>query len=130
MAFDVGTIDGIARKLGQDVLFLTLLDEEDENRDIYTDIEPITNWLEAVGIGCRLCTAFEPNVVFVEGGPGCIYLEIDPDGDEEKRSRIEGKFGLLGGPALLPGFLLSRLSLADAMMNAEQDDEDFWDNYV
>lgn len=130
MAFDVGTIDGIARQLGGDVLFLALLDEEDKSCDIYADIEPVINWLGAVGIGSRLCTAFEPNVVFIEGGPGCIYLEIDPDGDEEERRLIEGKFGPLGGPALFPGFRLSCLSLADAMLNAEQDDEKFWDNYV
>lgn len=81
MAFDVGTIDGIARQLGRDVLFLDLLDEENESLDIYSEIEPVTDWLDARGINYRICTAFEQGLVYIEGGPGCIYLEVAHDAD-------------------------------------------------
>lgn len=54
MAFDVGTIDGICRQLGKDVLFLALLDEEDENLDIYAEVDAITEWLEVTGIVFQL----------------------------------------------------------------------------
>ena len=130
MAFDVGTIDSIARQLGKDVLFLALLDEENESLDIYAEIEPITDWLEASGIAYRLCTAFEEDVVYIEGGPGCIYLEIARDADPRQLAVLMDKFGPIGGPQSLAGFQLSVLTLEDAMKNAKQDDPNFWDNLV
>ncbi len=130
MAFDVGTIDGIARQLGRDVLFIALLDEEDESLDIYTEIEPVTNWLEANSIIYRLCTACEEGVVYIEGGPGCIYLDVEPNTDLRQLAVLVDKFGPVGGPQSVSGFQLSVLTLEDALKNAEQDDPSFWDSLV
>lgn len=130
MAFDVGSIDGISRQLGRDVLFLALLDEENESLDIYTEIEPVTDWLEASGIRYRICTAFEEGVIYIEGGPGCIYLEVAHDADPEQLAVLIDKFGPIGGPQSLSGFQLSVLKLEDALKNAEQDDPEFWDELI
>ena len=130
MAFDVGTIDGIARQLGRDVLFLALLNDENESLDIYAEIDPITDWLEARGITYRICTAFEEGVVYIEGGPGCIYLDVEPNTDLRKLAVLLNKFGPVDGPQSVSGFQLSVLTLENALKNAEQDDPSFWDNMV
>jgi hypothetical protein len=130
MAFDVATIDGIARKLGRDVLFLALLDEENESLDIYAEIGPTSDWLEAHGIIYCICTAFEEGVVYIEGGPSCVYLEVVPKTDLSQFAALVDKFGPVGGPQSLSGFKLSVLTLKDALKNAEQDDPNFWDNLV
>lgn len=130
MAFDVGTIDGICRQLGKDVLFLALLDEEDENLDIYAEVDAITEWLEVTGIVFQLCIAFSEDVVFVEGGPACIFLDVSPETHPEQFSVLLEKFGPIDGPPVNPGFQLGILSLDDAMKNAEQDDPAFWDDFV
>lgn len=130
MAFDVGTIDGIARQLGRDVLFLALLDEEGESLDIYAEIEPVTNWLEANGTIYRLCTAFEEGVVYIEGGPGCIYLDVEANTDLRQLAILVDKFGPVGSPQSVSGFQLSVLTIEDALKNAEQDDPSFWDSLV
>ena len=130
MAFDVGTIDGIARQLGRDVLFLALLDEENQSLDIYAEIDLVTNWLESRGITYRICTAFEEGVVYIEGGPGCIYLEVVPNSDQHQLAVLVDKFGEVGGQPSQSGVLLSVLTLDDAMKNAEQDNPNFWDELV
>ena len=130
MAFDVRTIDGIARQLGRDVLFLALLDEEGASLDIHAEIEPVTNWFEANGIIYRLCTAFEEGVVYIEGGPGCIYLDVEPNTDLGKLAVLLNKFGPVSGPQSVSGFQLSVLTLENALKNAEQDDPSFWDSLV
>lgn len=130
MAFDVGTIDGIARRLGRDVLFLALLDEEDESLDIYAEVDPITDWLEAAGIRSKICTAFSEDIVFIVGGPGCIYIEVDPKAKSEQFAVLVDRFGPIDGPPSQPGFKLAVLTLEDAMKNAAQDDPAFWDDLV
>jgi|GEM_PF-3074719 len=130
MAFDVGTIDSISRQLGRNVLFLALLDDEDEALDIYAEVDPITEWLEVNNIDFRLCTAFSPDVVYIEGGPACIYLDVTPERDTEKLALLVNRFGQVDGTPVQDGFQLSILKLDDAMKNAEQDDPDFWDDFV
>jgi len=128
MVFEIGTIDSIARALERDVLFLGLTDEESPERDIY--VEAVTEWLDAHGFGYRLCTAFSEDIVYIEGGPACIYLDVPPISESVGLSAIVEKFGPIGGPPVDPGLVVGILTLGDALKNAEQDDPSFWDRFV
>ncbi len=130
MSFEIDNIDRISRKIGQDVLLLAFLDEEAESLDLYVDIDPITTWLEAEGIDYTLCTAFIEDVVFIEGGPGCLFLDVWPVKDPVKQKKLERKFGPIGGPGAISGYQLEVLELNDAMKNVKQDDPDFWDSII
>lgn len=130
MAFEIGTIDGISRQLRRDVLFIAVLDEAGEHVDIYEEIEYITEWLDATDIPHQLCTAFTEDVVYIEGGPGCIFLNVMAETDPEKFAALNAKFGNIEGQPLMSGFQLCILKLEDAMKNAEQDDPAFWDKLV
>lgn len=130
MAFEVGTIDSISRQLRHDVLFIALLDDTGEYVDIYEEIEYITDWLQATDIPHQLCTAFAEDVVYIEGGPGCIFLDVMTETDPEKFAKLISKFGNIEGQPLISGFQLCILKFEDALKNAEQDDPAFWDNLV
>jgi hypothetical protein len=130
MAFEIGTIDGISRQLRRDVLFIALLDEAGEHVDIYHKIDYITEWLDATDIPHQLCTAFTEDVIYIEGGPACIFLDVMAETDPEKLAALIAKFGNIEGKPLISGFQLCILKLEDAMQNAEQDDPAFWDKLV
>lgn len=63
MAEVLETIDGIARRLGRDVYYLALIDDDGDFRDIYTDVSEITDWLDAKQISWSLCAGFDGNRV-------------------------------------------------------------------
>jgi len=76
MAEALETIDGIARRLRRDVYYLALVDGAGGFRDIYTDVFEIRDWLDARQIDWSLCAGFDENTVWIEGGPGCIFLDM------------------------------------------------------
>ena len=124
-----GTIDGIARRLGRDVYYLALVDEAGGFRDIYTDVSEITDWLDARQIGWSLCAGFDEDTVWIEGGPGCIFLDIHPELGPEAMEMVEAHFLDAEGEPSIPGYVPSMLRLMKALSFAGRDDPDYWENF-
>ena len=129
MAESLETIDGIARRLGRDVYYLALVDEAGGFRDIYTDVSEITGWLDARQIGWSLCAGFDENTVWIEGGPGCIFLDIHPDLGPEAMKMVEAHFMNAEGEPAIPGYVPAMLRLMKALSFAVRDDPDYWENF-
>lgn len=128
MAESLEAIDGIARRLGRDVYYLALVDEAGGFRDIYTDVSEITDWLDARQIGWSLCAGFDENTVWIEGGPGCIFLDIHPDHGPEAMEMVEAHFMNAEGEPAIPGYVPAMLRLMKALSFAVRDDPDYWEN--
>jgi len=124
-----GTIDGIARRLGRDVYYLALVDEAGGFRDIYTDVSEITDWLDAKQIGWSLCAGFDADTVWIEGGPGCLFLDIHPELGAEALQLVEAHFMNTEGKPSIPGYLPAMLQIDDARKFAHRDDPDYWENF-
>lgn len=129
MAEALEAIDGIARRLGRDVYYLALVDEAGGFRDIYTDVSEITDWLDARQIGWSLCAGFDENTVWIEGGPGCIFLDIHPELRPEAMEMVEAHFMNAEGEPAIPGYVPAMLRLMKALSFAVRDDPDYWENF-
>jgi hypothetical protein len=127
MAWTVQTIDALARLLGRDVIYLSFSDELWE-KDVDAEIQKITDWLDERKIEWKVVENFDPDTVWVEGGPSCLFIDIDPE--QPDFAVITDKFVAPDGSAAEPGFALDRLPVATALQHAERDDEAFWDRYV
>ena len=130
MAYEIRTIDGIARTLRRDVLFLEFVDPEGRQDDSNPDAQMVASWLAAHGIAHELCFGFSEDVIFFEGGPVCIHLDVAPTSETLTLRILLGKFGPVGGPPATKGLRLSVLTLTDALRNAEQDEPAFWDRLI
>ena len=129
MAEVLETIDGIARRLGRDVYYLALVDGAGGFRDIYTDVSEITGWLDARQIGWSLCAGFDENTVWIEGGPGCIFLDIHPELEPEAMQLVEAYFMNAEGKPSIPGYVPVVLLFDDARKFSKRDDPDYWENF-
>ena len=129
MAREIETIDGVARRLNRDVYYLALVDEAGGFRDIYTDVSEITDWLDAKQIGWRLCAGFDEDTVWVEGGPGCIFLDIHPDFGPEAMEMVEAHFMNSEGEPRIPGYVPAMLRFMEALKFAHRDDPDYWEKF-
>ena len=125
MAGEIETIDGIARRLNRDVYYLALVDEAGGFRDIYTDVSEITDWLDAKQIGWRLCAGCDEDTVWVEGGPGCIFLDMHPELGPEAMEMVEAHFINAEGEPAIPGYVPAMLRLMKALNFAGRHDTDF-----
>lgn len=125
MAEVLETIDGIARRLGRDVYYLALIDDDGDFRDIYTDVSEITDWLDTKQIGWSLCAGFDEDTVWIEGGPGCIFLDIHPELGPEAMQLVEAHFMNAEGEPSIPGYVPAMLRLMKALSFAGRDDRDF-----
>lgn len=129
MAEELETIDGIARRLNRNVYYLALFDDAGDYRDIYTDISEATEWLDAHQIGWKLCSGFSKDTVWLEGGPGCIFLDIHPETATEAMHRVEAHFMNADGNPAVPGFAPAVLRIDDARQFAYRDDPDYWERF-
>ena len=129
MAEMLETIDGIARRLGRDVYYLALIDDDGDFRDIYTDVSEVTDWLDAKQIGWSLCAGFDEDKVWIEGGPGCIFLDIHSDHGPEAMEMVEAHFMNAEGEPSVPGYAPAMLRLMKALSFAGRDDPDYWENF-
>ena len=125
MAEVLETIDGIARRLGRDVYYFVLIDDDGDFRDIYTDVSEITDWLDAKQIGWSLCAGIFERTVWTEGGPGCIFLDIHPELGPEAMEMVEAHFMNAEGEPSIPGYMPAMLRLMKALSFAGRDDRDF-----
>jgi hypothetical protein len=82
--------------------YLALVDEAGGFRDIYTDVSEITDWLDARQIGWSLCAGFDEATVWIEGGPGCIFLDIHPELGPEAMEMVEAHFMNAEGEPTIP----------------------------
>jgi hypothetical protein len=129
MAEVLETIDGIARRLGRDVYYLALIDDEGDFRNIYTDVSEITDWLDAKQIGWSLCAGFDEDTVWIEGGPGCIFLDVHPELGSEAMQLVEAHFMNAEGEPAIPGYVPAMLRINVARKFADRDHPDFWENF-
>jgi hypothetical protein len=129
MAKEHGTIDGIARRLNRDVYYLALVDEAGVSRNIYTDVSAITDWLDAKQIGWSLCAGFDEDTVWIEGGPGCIFLDIHPELGPEVMEMVEAHFMDAEGEPSIPGYVPAMLRINVARKFAHRDDPDYWESF-
>ena len=129
MAEVLETIDGIARRLGRDVYYFVLIDDDGDFRDIYTDVSEITDWLDAKQIGWSLCAGIAEHTVWTEGGPGCIFLDIHPEHGPEAMEMVEAHFINAEGKPTIPGYVPAMLRLMKALSFAGRDDPDYWKNF-
>lgn len=123
MAYILDTIDTLARRLGRDVLYLTLPDQ------VSFDLDPITTWLDEQGFGWCLCFAFSEDSVYVEGGPTCLYIDLPYDESCERVRQVDDHFNDKSGTPVIAEVETSLLRLQDAARNAHQDAPDFWENW-
>ncbi len=127
MAWTVQTIDALARLLGRDVIYLRFGDELWE-KDVDEEVGKTTDWLDERNIKWKIVENFDAETVWVEGGPSCLYIDIDPE--QPDFSIITEKFVAPDGSPAEPGFVLDRLAVATALEHAERDDDAFWDRYI
>lgn len=128
MAFDIGTIDAISRRLQRDVLQITFVDEG-ERQDIYVEIDHITAVLDQLNLQWELCAGFTDGFAYIEGGPGCIYIDIDPHAKPEIVKVLQTELNELNKTEKPAICSLSVLTLSDAKKNSEQDLPEFWENF-
>jgi hypothetical protein len=126
MVILIETIDGIARRLGRDVIYLSFHDDHGDPLEEHPELGKVTDWLDEQGIGWQVCSCFSEGAITVEGGPGCLYLDVPFEPGTEKMSKLEAHLMDKDGQPSLPGFVPTILKLEDAMRNAYQDDPDFF----
>lgn len=129
MAEELETIDRVARRLNRDVYYLALIDDDGEFRDIYTDVSETTEWLEARQIGWSLCAGFSEETVWLEGGPGCIFLDIHPETEADAMQQVEARFMDAEGKSSVPGYVPAVLRIDVARKFAHRDDPDYWKDF-
>lgn len=123
------TIDAIARRLKRDVIFLDLRGSfEHPGRD-RPEAEEATAWLDAEGIGWAPCFGFLPGMVIFEGGPRAIHIDLPFEPGSAALRRLEDRFETPDGLPRHPDLVLSLLRLETAMVNADQDEPGFWDDF-
>ena len=128
MAEKLETIDGIARRLNRDAYYLALIDENGDSRDIYAEVQEITKWLDAQKIKWSLCMGFCEETVWIEGGPGCIFMDIHPEFGAEAMQRVEAHFMDDEGEPAIHGYVPAVMRIDVARKFANRDDSDFWEN--
>jgi hypothetical protein len=129
MAEELETIDAVARRLNRDVYYLALIDDDGAFGDIYTDVSEATEWLDAQQIGWSLCSGFDEDAVWIEGGPGCIFLDIHPGLEPEAMQLVQARFMDSEGKPSIPSYVPTVLLVEDARKFSQRDDPDYWENF-
>lgn len=122
-------IDGIAREIRRDVLYLRF-GEDAECAVLESQVDEITAWLDGKEIGWDIVEWFDPKSSFVaiEGGPTCLYIDIDPT--DEQRFALNGLIYYEDGSPIFRGLTLEVFKLSKAIKHAYRDDPDYWDKVV
>ena len=123
----IETIDGIARRLGRDVIFLDIRTAEDRRVRDRPEIVEATAWLDAEGIGWRACLGFAPGMLLIEGGPRAIHIEVPFEPGSATLAKLDARFETPDGQPRHRDLILTLLPLEDALINAEQDEPGFWE---
>lgn len=129
MAEQIEPIDTIARRVMRDVLYLAFVNDEGEPRDVYSDASEVTAWLDAQGIAWERCMAFGEDDVWIEGGPGCLYLDVPISPKTDALRRLEEYFMDADGRPAIPGYLPCLLQIDEALKFGYRDDPSYWDNF-
>lgn len=123
------TIDAIARRLGRDVIFLDIVERQDRPSRDRPEVAEATAWLDAQGIGWSPCFGFLPGLVIVEGGSRAIHIDAPFEPGSPLLRKLEDRFETPDGLPRHPDLVLSLLRLETAMVNADQDEPGFWDEF-
>lgn len=123
------TIDAIARRLKRDVIFLDIRYRRDRPSRDRAEVAVATAWLDLEGIGWAPCFGFKPGLVILEGGPRAIHILAPFEPGSPLLRKLEDQFETSDGLPRHPDLILSLLRLKTAMINAEQDEPGFWDNF-
>lgn len=122
------TIDAIARRLGRDVIFLDIRNDEDRPMRDRPEIAEATGWLDAMRIGWTACLGFVPGMLLIEGGPRAIHIDAPFEPGSTLLAMLEARFEKPDGQPRHRDLILALLPIEEALINAEQDAQEFWDN--
>lgn len=125
----VETIDAIARRLKRDVIFLAIVERQDRPSRDRPEVAEATAWLDTQGICWTPCFGFLPGLVIFEGGPRAIHIDAPFEPGSPLLRKLEDRFETPDGLPSDPDLVLSLLRLETAMVNAEQDEPGFWDDF-
>jgi hypothetical protein len=123
------TIDAIARRLKRDVIFLAIVERQDRPSRDRPEVAEATQWLDEEGLGWTPCFGFMPGMVIFEGGPRAIHIDAPFEPESPLLRRLEDRFETPDGLPRHPDLVLSLLRLETAMVNEDQDEPGFWDNF-
>lgn len=129
MPITLETIDAIARRLKRDVIFLAIVERYDRPTRDRPEVAAATGWLDAEGIGWTPCFGFMPGMVIFEGGPRAIQIDVPFEPGSPLLRKLEDRFETPDGLPRHPDLILSLLRLETAMVNADQDEPGFWDDF-
>lgn len=120
-------IDAISRQRGADVLFLALLNSIGRPTRDHPALKEATDWLTTEGFGWQVCGAFQPGSVDMGSGRRVIFIDAPYVPGSSALQRLDARFELPDGKPRTQGLILTVLTLAEAMINAEQDAPGFWE---
>jgi hypothetical protein len=127
MVWELQTIDAMARRVGRDVLFL----EPDEDGAQWAEDDPfeaIQTWLSNQGIESLPVEIFDPETIWIEGAPMCVFVDVLLGSKEHELLDTAVKPDA-AHPA--PGtWTLHILPISVAQAHSERDTEEFWDKYI
>jgi hypothetical protein len=123
------TIDAIARRLNRDVIFLDIRYRRDRPSRDRAEVAAATAWLDVERIGWAPCFGFKPGMVILEGGPRAIHIIARFEPNSPLLHKLEDQFETPDGLPRHPDLILSLLRQETAMVNADQDEPGFWDNF-
>ncbi len=129
MVLLIKTIDAIARERNEDVIFLSILAPDGSPTRHHPALKEATEWLSCEGIGWALCGAFQPDWISLGAGPHAIFIDAPYRPGSDLLARLDAQFEKEDGTPRIPGLVLTLLTLEEAMVNAAQDDPDFWDRF-
>ena len=123
----IQTIDAIARQRGADVMFLAILNSAGRPTRDHPALKEATDWLTAEGFGWQMCGAFRPGSVDLGSGRRVIFIDAPFEPGSLSLQRLDARFEMEDGMPRTAGLILTLLTLAEAMTNAEQDAPGCWD---
>lgn len=123
------TIDAIARRLKRDVIFLDIRENQERPSRDRPEVAEATAWLDSERLGWSPCFGFMPWMVILEGGPRAIYIDAPFELGSPVLRKLEDRFETPDRLPRYPDLVLSLLRLETAMVNADQDEPGFWDNF-
>ena len=123
------TIDAIARRLKRDVVFLDIAERQDRPTRDRPEVTAAIAWLDAEGISWTPCFGFVPGMIVVEGGPRAIHIDAPFAPGSPLLRKLENRFETPDGRPRHPDLVLSLLRLETAMVNADQDEPGFWNDF-
>lgn len=123
----IDTIDAIAHRLGRDVIFLDIRNGGARPVQDRPEVAAATAWLDTEGIDWAACLGFAPGMLLIEGGLRAIHIEVPFEQGSAMLAKLDARCETPDGHPLHPDLILTRLTLEDALINAEQDAPGFWE---